>query len=294
MMKPPIARMLGSMVGGRAGRLLVLLFLMLAALPFHPALAAGPALTIAVAGSERVFDRDALLARPDMVTVDIPADISYGRPMSYRAVPLASLLGTGEFPPGTVLEGVASDGFTAQLPPELCLRTGPDGAVAFLAVEPADRPWPNLPGKEVSAGPFYLVWVRPEASGVRSEQWPYQLARIVASDDPLKRWPQLAAEAGLAADSPIRAGQTVFITQCMACHTLNGAGSATMGPDLNRPMNPTEYLTPTGLKRLVRDPRSVRTWPGQQMPGFDPAMLSDADLDRVVAYLGHMAGRKAL
>lgn len=293
MMRPSIARMIGSMVGGGAGRLLAPLFLMLAALPFPPASAAGPALTIAVAGTERVFDRDALLARPDMVTVDIPADISYGRPMSYRAVPLASLLGTGEFPPGTVLEGVASDGFTAQLPPELCLRTGPDGAVAFLAVEPADRPWPNLPGKEVSAGPFYLVWVRPEASGVRSEQWPYQLARIVASDDPLRRWPQLAVEPGLAADSPIRAGQTVFITQCMACHTLNGAGSATMGPDLNRPMNPTEYLTPAGLKKLVRDPRSVRTWQGQQMPGFDPAMLSDADLDRVVAYLGHMAGRKA-
>ncbi|CAO3399297.1 cytochrome c [Azospirillum sp. 11R-A] len=285
-------------LGPVAGRLLAALSLLLAALPLHPALAGGPALTIAVAGTERVFDRDALLARPDAVTVDIPADISYGRPMSYRAVPLASLLGTaiapsGDFPPGTVLEGVASDGFTAQLPPELCLRSGPDGAVAFLAVEPADRPWPNLPGKAVSAGPFYLVWVRPEASGVRSEQWPYQLARIVASDDPLRRWPQLAVEPGLPADSAIRAGQAVFITQCMACHTLNGAGSATMGPDLNRPMNPTDYLTPAGLKTLIRDPRSVRTWPGQQMPGFDPAMLSDADLDRVVAYLGHMAGRKA-
>ncbi|QCG87111.1 cytochrome c [Azospirillum sp. TSH100] len=285
MKKPSIARM--------AGRLLAALSLLLTALPLHPALAGGPVLTIAVAGAERVFDRDTLLARPDVVTVDIPADVSYGRPMSYRAVPLASLLGTGAFPPGAVLEGVASDGFTAQLPPELCLRTGPDGAVAFLAVEPADRPWPNLPGKEMSAGPFYLVWVRPEASGVRSEQWPYQLARIVSSDDPLRRWPQLAVDQGLAADSPIRAGQAVFITQCMACHTLNGAGSAAMGPDLNRPMNPTDYLTPAGLKKLVRDPRSVRTWPNQQMPGFDPAMLSDADLDRVIAYLGHMAGRKA-
>ncbi|MCP1610192.1 mono/diheme cytochrome c family protein [Azospirillum lipoferum] len=285
MMKPSIARM--------AGRLLAALSLLLTALPLPPALAGGPALTIAVAGAERTFDRDTLLARQDAVTIDIPADISYGQPMSYRAVPLASLLGTGDFPPGTVLEGVASDGFTAQLPPELCLRTGPDGAVAFLAVEPADKPWPKLPGKEMSAGPFYLVWVRPEASGVRSEQWPYQLARIVASDDPLRRWPQLAVDQGLPADSAIRAGQAVFITQCMACHTLNGAGSATMGPDLNRPMNPTEYLTPAGLKTLVRDPRSVRTWPNQQMPGFDQAMLSDADLDRVVAYLGHMAGRKA-
>ncbi|MBP2300466.1 c-type cytochrome [Azospirillum picis] len=258
----------------------------------QPAVAGGPELTIVAAGAERRFDRDALLARPDAVTVDIPADVSYGGPMRYRAVPLASLLGVGEFAPGSVLEGVASDGFTAQLPPDLCLRTGPDGAVAFLAVEPPDRPWPALPGKQVSAGPFYLVWVRPEASGVRSEQWPYQLTRIVSSDDPLTRWPQLAVDAGLAAESPARAGQAVFITQCMACHTLNGAGSATMGPDLNRPMNPTDYLTPDGLKRLVRDPRAVRTWPGQQMPGFDPSMLSDADLERVIAYLGHMAGRK--
>ncbi|PWC32548.1 cytochrome c [Azospirillum sp. TSO35-2] len=271
-------------------RLFATLFLLLAAIP--PARAAGPELAVALGGVERRFDRDALLARPDAVTVDIPADVAYGRPMRYRAVPLASLLGTDAFPPDSVLEGVASDGFTAQLPPELCLRTGPDGAVAFLAVEPAGQPWPNLPGKAVSAGPFYLVWVRPEASGVRSEQWPYQLARIVSSDDPLKRWPQLAVDAALPADSGIRAGQAVFVTQCMACHTLGGAGSATLGPDLNRPMNPTEYLTPAGLRRLIRDPRSVRTWPSQQMPGFDPAMLSDADLDRVVAYLGHMAGRK--
>ncbi|WP_082108860.1 cytochrome c [Azospirillum thiophilum] len=285
---------IGCMAGRMAGCLPATLSLLLAALWICPALAGGPELTIAVAGTERVFDRDTLLARPDAVSVDIPADVSYGRPMRYRAVPLASLLGTADFPAGAVLEGVASDGFTAQLPPALCLRTGPDGAVAFLAVEPAEQPWPNLPGKEVSAGPFYLVWVRPEASGVRSEQWPYQLARIVGSDDPLRRWPQLAVEPGLAADSPARAGQAVFLTQCMACHTLNGAGSATMGPDLNRPMNPTEYLTPAGLKRLIRDPRSVRTWPGQQMPAFDPAMLNDADLDRVIAYLGHMAGRKSM
>ena len=285
---------IGCMAGRMAGCLPATLSLLLAALWICPALAGGPELTIAVAGTERVFDRDTLLARPDAVSVDIPADVSYGRPMRYRAVPLASLLGTDDFPAGAVLEGVASDGFTAQLPPALCLHTGPDGAVAFLAVEPAGQPWPNLPGKEVSAGPFYLVWVRPEASGVRSEQWPYQLARIVGSDDPLRRWPQLAVEPGLAADSPARAGQAVFLTQCMACHTLNGAGSATMGPDLNRPMNPTEYLTPAGLKRLIRDPRSVRTWPGQQMPAFDPAMLSDADLDRVIAYLGHMAGRKSM
>ena len=258
-----------------------------------PARAAGPVLTITMAGAERRFDRDTLLARADAVTVEIPADVSYGRAMRYRAVPLASLIGTAEFPPDAVLEAVASDGFTAQLPPELCLRTAADGSVAFLAVEPADTPWPPLPGKDVSAGPFYLVWVRPEASGVRSEQWPYQVARFTSTVDPLKRWPQLAVDSVLPADSAVRAGQAVFVTQCMACHTLNGAGSASLGPDLNRPMNPTEYLTPAGLTRLIRDPRAVRSWPNQQMPGFDATMLSDADLGHVVAYLGHMATRKA-
>ncbi len=257
-----------------------------------PLLAAGPELTIAIAGVERRIDRDALLARPDAVTVDIANDVAYGRAMRYRAVPLASLIAADSVPKDTTLEGIASDGFAALLPPELCLRTGDSGAVAFLAVEPADQPWPPLPGKTVSAGPFYLVWVRPDASGVRSEQWPYQLARIASTDNPLKRWPQLAVDAALAVDSPIRAGQAVFVTQCMACHTLNGAGSANVGPDLNRPMNPTEYLTPTGLTKLIRDPRAVRSWPNQQMPGFDATMLSDADLDRLVAYLGHMAGRK--
>ena len=40
----------------------------------------------------------------------------------------------------------------------------------------------------------------------------------------------------------------------------------------------------------IRDsPKSVRTWPGQIMPGFDPSKISDADLDAVIAYLGAMA-----
>lgn len=258
-----------------------------------PALADGPVLTVSIGGAERRLERDALLARSDAVTVEIPRDVAYGgAPMRYRAVPLASLIGSEQLPPDSLLEGVASDGFVAQLPVDLCLRSGEDGAVAFLAVEEPGRPWPNLPGKQVSPGPFYLVWVRPEASGVRSEQWPYQLARIAAVDGPAKRWPQLAVDAAVPVDSPIRTGQALFATQCLSCHTLNGAGSANMGPDLNRPMNPTEYLTPAGLKRLIRDPKSVRTWPNQVMPGFDATMLSDGEIDRIVAYLAHMAGRK--
>jgi mono/diheme cytochrome c family protein len=36
----------------------------------------------------------------------------------------------------------------------------------------------------------------------------------------------------------------------------------------------------------------VRTWPAQKMTGFAPDQLSDHDIDLIVAYLKHMAGRK--
>ena len=65
-----------------------------------------------------------------------------------------------------------------------------------------------------------------------------------------------------------------------------------MGPDLNVPMNPTEYFTESALKKLVRDPKSVRDWSAGVMPGFDSARLSEAELDQIIAYLKHMAGKK--
>ena len=38
-------------------------------------------------------------------------------------------------------------------------------ARVWIAIEdPATAPWPLLPGKSASAGPFYLVWENPEHS----------------------------------------------------------------------------------------------------------------------------------
>jgi cytochrome c1 len=52
-------------------------------------------------------------------------------------------------------------------------------------------------------------------------------------------------------------------------------------------------LTPKGLRLLIRSPKSVRTWPRQQMPGFDKTMVSDPDLDALIAYLTYMASTNA-
>ena len=61
---------------------------------------------------------------------------------------------------------------------------------------------------------------------------------------------------------------------------------------LRPPMNATEYMTDKGLHALIRDPKSVRFWPGMKMQGWSEDLLSDREIDHIIAYLKHMAGRK--
>ncbi|UVE68010.1 cytochrome c [Burkholderia pyrrocinia] len=251
------------------------------------------ALELETDGTARALTRQTLLARPDATEIHVPRDIAYGRPMTFRAVPFAALLGDTPLPADGVLETRAADGFAAQLPLDLVRRRAPAGAVAWLAIEDSAHPWPKLPGKRVSAGPFYLVWLGPDASSVRGEQWPYQIVRVTIESSPVARWPSLAVDAALPESDPARAGQRLFITQCLACHRVDGAGSSHAGPDLNTPMNPVDYFQPAALRRYIRNPASVRDWPGRSMPAFPPDQLSDRELDQIVAYLAYLARRKA-
>ena len=251
---------------------------------------AGPdTLTVAFGGAEKRYAAAELLARADAATIEIPADISYRKPMTYRAVPLLALLGGKPDAALDTLEVRAADGFISQIPMALIEEGAKGGSVAWIAVEDPAAPWPPLPGKGVSAGPFYLVWEHPERSKVGTELWPYHTVAVAGAQSPAHRWPQMAVAATLPADDPARHGQAVFTTQCMPCHRMKGAGAADVGPDLGQPMNPTQYLSPHGLRALIRNPKAVRTWPQQQMPAFDAQALPDADLDAVIAYLAYMA-----
>lgn len=266
----------------------ILLAAMLGTLPVR---AAEPVLTLDLGGGTRRFTASDLLSRPDATEIAVPRDPSYGRAARYDAVPLLPLLSGLEGDRFDTLEARATDGFAAQIPLSLLRAGASDGAVPWIAVEDPARPWPALPGKTTSAGPFYLVWQHPERSGVTGEQWPYALASLTAAETPAHRWPHLAVDKSLPSDAPARRGEAVFAAQCLPCHRLNGGGAGEMGPDLGQPMNATKYLTAPGLRALVRNPKSVRTWPQQQMPGFDAAVLPDADLDAVVAYLRQMAAQ---
>jgi mono/diheme cytochrome c family protein len=248
-------------------------------------------LLLKLGGVEQRLTASELLARTDAAEVTVPDDVSYAQAKTFRVVPLLSLL-PGVPEPFDTLEARALDGFVAQIPLSLVREAASGGSVAWLAVEPPGRPWPNLPGKSFGPGPFYLVWERPGRSGVTQEQWPYQLASLTAVESPGHRWPQLVVDASLPPDAAARRGQQHFAAACLSCHRLNSGGAAELGPDLGQPMNAVDYMTPLGLRALVRDPKSVRTWPQQQMPGFSTKELPDAELDAVIAYLQHMAPRR--
>jgi hypothetical protein len=70
-------------------------------------------------GETRSYTRDQLLARPDAATIEVEKDVTYGGPMTYRAVPAAALLSGLTFPLDSVVEAVAVDGFAAHIPLDL-------------------------------------------------------------------------------------------------------------------------------------------------------------------------------
>jgi len=255
------------------------------------AIAAEPVLTVTTGGRTATYTVASLLAHPAVAAITIPQDVAYKRPMTYQAVPVSVLL--DGVAPAASLRFTASDGFAATLQADLLRAAGGQAPRAYLAIEPPDAPWPPLKaGEPGSAGPFYLVWVHPERALIVPEQWPYGVVRIEETKPLAERFPALVPAAGLTADASVRRGFAVTMKNCMVCHTLNLGGDASIGPDLDVPFNPTEYLRADALRRLIRDPQSLHRWPAARMPGFDVSVLSDRDLNDVLAYLRYMANRK--
>ena len=237
----------------------------------------------------RAWTTAQLLARKDARDVSIPDDVAFKRAMRYRAVPLRALL--AGLHAGQHLQFVARDGFVAEIPADAILAT--HGATAWLAVEDPAQPWPALKENPAGAGPFYVVWTNAGAGNISPEQWPYQLASIRALQGVDARFPAIVPDSSVAAGGEVRRGFDVFKRTCFACHTLNGEGDSKMGPDLNVPHNPTEYLRADLLRAYIRDPQSLRRWPEARMAGYPTTdMLSDADLDAVLDYLRYMSKHK--
>ena len=254
--------------------------------------AQSPTLTITGKASAKTYTQQALLAHPAVRGITV-ADPAYRRTMTYRAVPLAELLkGTGVGAEDHV-QARATDHFSVGIPGRLASADSAE-IEGFVAIEDPAAPWPPLPGKQDkgSAGPFYVIWRLGPSAHVSSEYWAYRLAALAVTDSPLKRWPGLAVGADVPPGDRLHTGLDRFISMCMSCHRFNGEGEGEQGPDLGRPMNVTEYFRLPALKKLIRNPASVRHWPEQKMQALDQSALSDNDLDAIVDWLAYKARQR--
>ncbi|HLZ10555.1 MAG TPA: c-type cytochrome [Chloroflexota bacterium] len=84
-----------------------------------------------------------------------------------------------------------------------------------------------------------------------------------------------ATPAGGASSALVATGARVFAANCNACHPKANAG---VGPALHGSAFTARFPDDGPLKLLIRTGHNV-------MPSFSPAVISDADLNAIVAYL---------
>jgi mono/diheme cytochrome c family protein len=249
---------------------------------------AAPATLTIVADKQRlVFSQSQLLSRDDIQTISVADSVYKQRFTRFKAIPMADLFSGLTIPEFALVQCNGADGFSAILEKTRLLSPDPKASKAYLAIEDPKSPWPDLDGKTTSAGPFYLVWTNPQASAIGREEWPFKVVSIAILSDSRSAFPAIYPADDAAAN--VQTGFKSFLKNCFACHKMNGNGGGSIGPDLNLPMNPTEYLDEAALAALIRHPASVRTWPGMVMRGFSEAAIPDAERADLIAYLKYMS-----
>jgi len=244
-----------------------------------------------VAGQQRlVFSQSQLLSRHDIQTISVADSVYKQRVTRFRAIPMANLFSGLTIPELAMIQCNGADGFSVVLQKTRLLSPDPKASKAYLAIEDPKSPWPDLAGKNASAGPFYLVWTDPQASAIGREEWPFQVVSLAILSDGRSAFPNIYPADDAA--SNVQNGFKSFLKNCFACHKMNGNGAGSIGPDLNLPLNPTEYLEEAALAALIRHPASVRTWPGMVMRGFSETAIPDAERSDLIAYLRYMSKSK--
>jgi mono/diheme cytochrome c family protein len=246
-------------------------------------------------GFQKSFTASELLKSKNLRTIVVEKDPAYGdRKMTYAAVPLNDIFEGINLDAISTMSFKCLDGFSGAISKTRAFNKNPSGSIAYIAIESEDKKWSKLSeNKPTTPGPFYLIWDHPEKSKIMTDEWPFQLAGLELSEVPFEdQFPKTQPDTSVSHNDPIRKGYATFMTTCFACHSINGDGGLKIGPDLNIPFSPTEYLQPKFFMTLVRNPQNLRKWEQARMPGFKPADLSDDDLKNIWAYLSHMSTKK--
>lgn len=254
----------------------------------HGAHGAEPILTIQMGSQKRELLYRDFLKRPSIQKIKVEEDPAYGGTAhEYSALPAAEVLSEFSIPADATVVFHCLDGFSGPLSREAILNTSPNKAQAFIAFENPQAKWPPIKaGSPATPGPYYLIWKDPKKSGIAREQWPYQLASLEIKPSLTTQFPHIVPSSK---DSSIQAGFQSFVKNCFTCHTMNGEGTSRMGPDLNWPSSPIDYMHEKALRTLIRDPQGLRQWPDAKMKGFSVQDLPNQELDQIISYLKHMA-----
>lgn len=254
---------------------------------------ADPTIVIKNNKQTKAYTRSELLKRDDIETIVVAKDPAYQySPQSYEAIKASQFFKDICVDDDAAIEFQTTDGFAAPISKARLLNTNPDESIAYIAIERPNTPWPKRINNGPSAGPFYLIWKNPHLSDIKQEEWPFMLAGFEIKASLNELYPKIFPDKNLAENSPVKRGFKVFQQNCFACHTMNGQGASNLGPDLNIPMNPTEYFVDAAFKKLIRNPSSVRTWPNQVMYGFSEDVLSDDEINDLLDYLKYMAATR--
>ncbi len=216
------------------------------------------------------------------VTVEISNDPVYQRAQKYQAIALRPLIQAlakqyaGPLAQTSVIFS-ALDGYQAIMPYSTVI--GHDGFLAFRDLSATPKNWrPFRFGREsMTPAPFYLVWPGVKQQDKWRFAWPFQLASIQ-----LKPSRQVYLDAAPKPQGEtITEGFTLFSQFCIRCHAINGAGG-TVGPDLNKPVNPTTVYSKDVLIQRILEAKRFN--PMTKMPAFKP-LLSSQQAETIIHYL---------
>lgn len=185
---------------------------------------------------------------------------------------------------------IAQDGYQVIIPTANItahtgmIATGEKGQTGFSQLQRKNA-------ESIDPGPFFLVWENINDTGARQDHWlswPWQLTSMELTSL-VREYPHSAPPADNT-DEQVNQGFLAFRQHCMKCHAINGDGGD-VGPELNYPVNVTEYWQEKWLERFIANPQSIRA-NSKMIPFYRDINNRQALIESIMAYLKAMFDKK--